>query len=213
MLSFLVGVFSHPPSTPVQWDDGPLVGYYGAVGGTVDVDNFDFQSQSTFSSEHADRIAVSNAFGVTAKIGYNINHRFAVEFDVLFSNDFSVDGDRPTLSEPMRGSLGEINGNIFSENLKSYFANREASTSRLQPYGLGGIGYGIFDTTSFQALSTLSQKKQELFKDIMLHGGIGVEYLLTKNFALYTELSYYFWPGDLDDMSLIPITAGIQYTF
>jgi opacity protein-like surface antigen len=128
---------------------------------------------------------VDTAYGVSGRIGYRMDPRFAIESQFEYSGDFS---DISGLD--LTGKLVTING-------KFYFLQEQ-----LQPYALAGIGgaWADFDPGP----------DEDAF--VVKVGG-GLDFYLSENWGLNGEIVYNIGTGDLDGFSYTGIGLGAFLRF
>jgi len=159
--------------------DYARTGAYAQLNGVASFDNFDGVPSSAFGT----------AIGVSGRLGYRFDPRFAVEGQVEYTGDF-VD----CCSVDLTGTLVTLNGKFF------------VMQEQLQPYLLAGIGgafanadapgFGSFDDSSFA-----------------LKFGGGLDFYLNERFGLTLEAAYNIGTGDLDDFSYTGLGWGAFYRF
>ena len=136
---------------------------------------------------------VDHAWGYEIRAGRRFNDWIAAEVEwehpiSKFDDADKVDG------------FGRLNGDVsawaITANARFYPIH-----GRVQPYALIGAGYGQAD---------LPHDQNDGF---VARFGLGVEFLITDNFGLYTGADYLLGTGQLSDYDWIPIAFGAFYNF
>jgi opacity protein-like surface antigen len=153
-------------------------GLYAQLNGVAAFENFD-----DFPSSVTD-----TAIGVSGRLGFRLNPRFAVESQVEYTGDF-VDGS------------GDISATVITLNGKFYFL-----TDQLQPYALAGLG-GAFGTIDPPGPGSADDG------GFAVKFGGGLDFYFTERLGVMFEAAYNVGTGDLDDFSYTSLGWGAFYRF
>jgi hypothetical protein len=127
--------------------------------------------------------------GAGVKIGYRVASNVAVEFVAENVRGFDIDD-------------GNVDSNLDLLNFglmgKYYFA-----TERFQPYVIGGFGVARSDVSNFNYDHDGG----------FLRGGMGADFYLTRNFALFGEANYNRMVGGTSDLHHIDLQLGLIFRF
>ncbi len=154
-------------------------GLYAAVNGVTGFDNFDLGPGIDFDS----------SIGISGRIGNRFTPNFAIEGQLEYAGEFDLDGF---------GSL-DVSATLLSGNGKFYFL-----TEQIQPYVLGGLGWGFMDldTPGFGSADD---------DGFVLRLGGGVDFYINENIGLLLEGAYNVATGDLEDLSYATLGWGLFY--
>ncbi len=139
---------------------------------------------------HRNSVHAGNGdYGIGGKLGYRITPNIAVEgiaenIKGFRMSDGKVDSDMDLLNFGVMG--------------KYYFM-----TDRIQPYLLAGAGVARSDVSHF------SYDNDGGF----LRGGLGADFYITSNFALFGEANYNRMMGGVSDLHHIDLQLGLMFRF
>ncbi len=203
IIGFIASLFIITLFTPVLADD-PITpnsrsGIYFGAGGLHAIEDFD-----------ANQLNFDSAAGFNLRLGYRFHPYFAVEamgervdaFD-LTSVDFFGGGFGGNFDEfkfETNTWTGTLNGKIF------------ASTGRIQPYALAGIGF--MQAQLKEKSSFFTNNFSTNFFGLTFRYGAGMDAYLTENWVGSIEFSYVHpITSEIDGLNYLSLGGGIQYRF
>lgn len=178
-------------------------GFYVGVGGNYAFENFDIDNDID--------VNIDNSWGVNARVGYQFNRLFSVEFvyDYLaeFSGSKTISDMGDTIKYEAEVELmtfmiaGKFSPNIGSEIVRPYIT----------------VGAGIMHGSSDETVSVTGW-----YPDLSVSTtddgpcakiGVGIDFSATKNVSIGIEGSYVMGFDTMDNIRYVNLNLGVAYHF
>lgn len=146
-----------------------------------------------------DTLEIDNKTGFEGKLGYKFNDIFSVE---LVGN----------MTPGIECTVKTTPAFKFKADLKTYLLQAKLSAFKFKkasPYIV--CGFGIMDVEVEGIRNGILLRGNQ--ENMCFKSGIGVDYFIKKNIALYVEGSYVFGVDELEDIRYFSNSAGISYYF
>ena len=142
---------------------------------------------------------VDGSWGYGGRIGYRFLDWLAVEAQARVLNSIKI-----KLHDQSTGGDLRSKATFFTAmaNAKGYLL-----TDRFQPYILGGAGYG------YGILNPPGNASKDRSGGFVAQFGVGMDYYVTDNLGLMTEVSYQWPTGGISDYDNVSITFGAMLRF
>ncbi len=156
-------------------------GLYGTVNGVVGVESFDISG-----------VDFDSSVGVSGRLGSHITPNFSLEGQVEYAGTFDWN---------MFGESVEVSSTLLAVNGRLYLL-----TGRVQPYVLGGMGWGFTDLDSSVGISA---------DDSGWVGrvGGGADIYINDQVGITLDAIYNITTGDIEDLNYLSIGWGLFYRF
>jgi opacity protein-like surface antigen len=161
-----------------------------------------------FDDEVGARTITDNSFGLNANLGYRPLSWLAGELEYEWVDGFT--------NKVMGSKVFDLSFHTITANAKFIYPG----WGRFQPYGLGGIGVSIINTSDRSGLGVGLDSSSAGFGARV---GVGLDAYITKNWVANVEGGAVFSTttvdnsnpagSDLKSLWYVPIQFGIQYRF
>jgi opacity protein-like surface antigen len=146
---------------------------------------------------------VNDALGQAILIGLRGGARMNRFFALDVSLDYSIRGFEGSLSD---GTFGELKSVTGFGNLKFY-----PFGGRVQPFGLGGVGFVWGAANLFDSGGTLVYTAEDV--GFAWRAGGGLDFYLTRNLALSGEVAYVVPTNTFDGFNYLSYTGHLVFRF
>jgi opacity protein-like surface antigen len=205
-------------STTPYSDTGIYAGIAGSLALGIGLENHivvtRFRDQIGRNLEHD--LEVEPGAGVHARAGYRFHPRLAVETQFEWISEWSIDGRDTERTNPT-SSAQVARAEAWTLTLNGKFF---ASTGRVQPYGVFGVGMMRFQGDNKSPL--IPGNSRPIFElntdgvrrtDFALRVGGGLDIYFTDDLSLVVGTSYVIPYGQVDPYDYLSFEWGLQYRF
>ncbi len=189
-------------------DDYERVGWYGQLSGTYVLEVIDDGKEEEGVADATSPAPIDFEFdsrhsgGIGFGFGRRCHERVSVEVDI----DWMVGGFEGDFDSPTEGTLQKADYEFVAATVN---AKGHLLTGRIQPYVLLGTGT-LAISTETKTVSNGVKKNKET-GNLLVRGGGGVDFYVTRNWVLNVGADYLWSATNLDYFDFFTFGVGVQH--
>lgn len=186
-------------------------GFYIGIGGNYALEDFDRSKANDDLALFRVDLDFDNSPGFKAKVGYHFSKLFSAEFAYDYFSDFSWSETSGIIGAPVKFKAEmEIMTFMISGKLSP-----DIGSVVVRPFITAGVGLmqGKLDLRASAPSIGYSDSVSDSDSDLCAKLGVGVDFYVTKNISIDTEVSYVAGFHDMDNFRYYNYNLGVSYHF